>query len=225
MTLEPPAVSGSVILNGAEDRCPHVIVRDFLGGRMVQELLGHVGRKEKSFKPARVYREQVRGAIADMNVRNCVRLVPIAPFQEMIEPRILNVLGVALAKLGLFEREAIVTEFEFCAYGEGGLFKLHHDVMPKGEPRIASCVYYFFRDPPGFTGGELRLYPWPRLNPGDPPKRPSVDVVPVSDSLVIFPSALGHEVRPVTCPSGDWVDRRFTINCWAYRRPPKSSGD
>ena len=223
MTLQLPHVSGSVVLHGAEDRCPHIIVRDFLGRQTIHKLLRHVARMQASFTPALVYREQIRGAIADVNVRACVRLVPIAPFQEIIEPRILNVLSVALPKLGLFEREAMVAEFEFCAYGEGGLYKPHHDVKPKGKPRIASCVYYFLRDPPGFTGGELRLYPWPRLNPGDAQKHPSVDVMPVSDSLVIFPSALRHEVRPVTSPSGDWEDRRFTINCWAYRSHLKTA--
>lgn len=223
MTLELSDIADSVMLQGANDRCPHIVVRNLLGRRIVHKLLRHVARKQASFMPALVYREQIRGAIADANVRNCVRLVPIAPFQEMIEPRILKVLGVALAKLGLFEHEARVMEFEFCAYGDGGLYKPHHDVKPKGAPRIASCVYYFNRDPPGFTGGELRLYAWPRINPGDAQKHRSVDVVPVSDSLVIFPSALRHEVRPVTCPSGDWGDRRFTVNCWAYRRTSKSA--
>ena len=223
MIAEPFDVAGSVVLHGTEDRCPHAIVPNFLGPRLVRRLLRHVDGKRAKFLPALVYREQARDAVEDANIRNCVLLFPIKPFQKVIEPRVLQVLRVALAKLGLFEREAVVTEFEFCAYGDGGLFKPHHDVMPKGEPRIASCVYYFFREPPGFGGGELRLYPWPQVHVENAPKRPWVDVVPMCDSLVIFPSALRHEVRPVTCASREWTDRRFTINCWAYRQMPEKT--
>lgn len=223
MVVELLDVSGSVVLHGAEDRCPHAIVHNFLGPRLVRRLLRHVDRERAKFLPALVYRQQVCGAVEDANVRNCAVLFPIKPFQKVIEPRILQVLRLALAKLGLFEREAVVTEFEFCAYGDGGLFKAHHDVMPKGEPRIASCVYYFFHEPAGFGGGELRLYPWPQVSAGNAPKRPWVDVVPTRDSLVIFPSALRHEVRPVTSASREWGDQRFTINCWAYRRMPKET--
>jgi SM-20-related protein len=34
----------------------------------------------------------------------------------------------------------------------------------------------------------------------------------------VFPSWVLHEVRPVSCPSKRFVDSRFAINCWLWRR-------
>src|SRR5215813_10035168 len=99
MTHELADISASVVLHGAEHRCPHVIVPNFLGREIVQDLLRHVDNERASFSPGLVYREQLHSAIADVNVRNCALLFPIAPFQEVIEPKILSVLTVALAKL------------------------------------------------------------------------------------------------------------------------------
>jgi SM-20-related protein len=88
-----------------------------------------------------------------------------------------------------------------------------------GEDRILSAVYYFYREPKAFFGGALRLY---RLN-----LRPStisahtndfIDVEPLQNSLVAFPSWTTHEVRPVSCPTGNFSDYRFALNCWFCRR-------
>ena len=49
---------------------------------------------------------------------------------------------------------------------------------------------------------------------------PHVDIVPETDTLVVFPSWMSHEVLPVRVPSGAWIDRRFTINCWIHRVGP-----
>ena len=45
-------------------------------------------------------------------------------------------------------------------------------------------------------------------------KRKFVDIDPVHDSLVFFPSWLPHEVLPVSCPSRRFMDSRFAIHCW-----------
>ena len=87
-----------------------------------------------------------------------------------------------------------------------------------GKDRIISAVYYFHCMPKGFSGGDLRLY---RLgaDPLGEGKEPGnhVDIEPVRNSMVAFPSWIMHEVRPVSCPSGDFRDYRFAVNCWDCR--------
>jgi Rps23 Pro-64 3,4-dihydroxylase Tpa1-like proline 4-hydroxylase len=79
---------------------------------------------------------------------------------------------------------------------------------------VLSGVYYFHRRPRAFTGGELRLYAI-----GDPDR--FVDIEPTHNTLLVFPSWAPHEVRPVSCPTGQFMDSRFAINCWLHaRRPP-----
>ena len=202
---------------GVEGRCPHFVVEQFLGDAVVQQLLTHVDRRHAEFMPAMVYRQERQAAIADVESRNCLRLPQIGPFEAGIRTEIQRVLPAALKKLGLLDREVVAREFEFCAYGDGGLFRAHHDILPQGPPRIVSCVYYFFREPAGFTGGELRLYGWPSPKASGVQDLPWIDIPARRDNLVIFPSSLKHEVRPVVLPSGDWGHHRFTINCWAYR--------
>ena len=80
---------------------------------------------------------------------------------------------------------------------------------------MISAVYYFHVEPKGFTGGELRLYRYgaPAETLGKEPGN-HVDIAPINNSLVAFPSWALHEVRPVQCPSDEFREYRFAVNCW-----------
>jgi len=39
-------------------------------------------------------------------------------------------------------------------------------------------------------------------------------IEPAQNRLVVFPSFVRHEVRKISCPSHDFADSRFSINCW-----------
>ncbi len=81
--------------------------------------------------------------------------------------------------------------------------------------RVISAVYYFHAEPKAFTGGELRLYRYgaPAETIGQEPGN-HVDIAPINNSLVAFPSWALHEVRPVQCPSDEFREYRFAVNCW-----------
>jgi predicted 2-oxoglutarate/Fe(II)-dependent dioxygenase YbiX len=214
MSAEP---STTLISGGSKERCPHLVARNLLGAETVERLLEYVAQIRDEFRPAAVYRGDHAAGVADRTSRNCLRRPTVGPFEETLKPIIDALLPRALRPLGLLEPSAVAREFEFCAYGDGGLFAEHHDILPGGRPRIVSCVYYFCREPSVFRGGELRLFAWPGVPRATGNEAAWVDLAPACDSLVMFPSALRHEVRLVRCPSGDWCDQRFTINCWAYR--------
>jgi Rps23 Pro-64 3,4-dihydroxylase Tpa1-like proline 4-hydroxylase len=106
-------------------------------------------------------------------------------------------------------------ELQIAAHGNGAFFRRHNDSL-KGwnMNRVISAVYYFHRQPCAFSGGALRLYPLTGEG--------HVDVEPAHNRLVVFPSFVQHEVLPVACPSGDFMDSRFAVNCW-FRRAPKAT--
>jgi Rps23 Pro-64 3,4-dihydroxylase Tpa1-like proline 4-hydroxylase len=83
---------------------------------------------------------------------------------------------------------------------------------------VLSGVYYFHRRPKAFAGGELRLHAI-----GDPDR--FVDIEPVHNALLVFPAWAPHEVRPISCPSGAFVDARFAVNCWFYARREVAGGE
>lgn len=218
MITEAPAQPWSIELRGAECRCPHLVVPGFLGADTVQRLLLHVEEQRAAFKVATVYNRDSGGERLNSESRNCLRLADIGPFKSLMKEAVRAILPAAAATLGILGQPAEAYEFEFCAYGDGAFFDPHIDTLPMGSRRIVSCVYYFFREPACFTGGELRLHAWRRLASSDADPSATMDVVPQCDSLTIFPSSLRHEVRPIACPSGAWRDFRFAINCWAHRR-------
>lgn len=118
-------------------------------------------------------------------------------------------------------------ELELASHGDGAFFTAHTDLpvgrnraphsSEEGHDRILSAVYYFARRPVAFTGGGLRLYRFGTTVSGRDEPSNYVELRPVPNSLVAFPSMTLHEVRRVGCPTGDWRDHRFAINCWYLR--------
>jgi Rps23 Pro-64 3,4-dihydroxylase Tpa1-like proline 4-hydroxylase len=102
------------------------------------------------------------------------------------------------------------------AHSDGALLRRHIDMQRApgvSSVRVLSGVYYLHREPKVFTGGLLRIYSL--LAPGR-----FVDIEPVHNTLVTFPAWVPHEVLPVSCPSGDFMDSRFAVNCWLYALRP-----
>lgn len=100
------------------------------------------------------------------------------------------------------------------AHTDGAYYKPHVDMGGDSfhRTRVLSAVYYFYRTPAAFTGGALRMF---RLDqPGE-----FVDIPAIDNQLVVFPSMLPHEVRPVSVPSGDYADARFAFNLWVHKVP------
>lgn len=110
-------------------------------------------------------------------------------------------------------------ECQVTASTDGSYFRPHTDAG-KGAidaTRKLTYVYYFNREPKGFTGGELRVYN-DELRNG---KFSSTDtfqlVEPRNNSIVFFNAAIMHEVRPVQVASKAFADSRFTVNGWIHR--------
>jgi SM-20-related protein len=108
-------------------------------------------------------------------------------------------------------------ELEVSAYNDGAFFQPHIDTMT-GQPgrdscRMVSGVYYFQGQPKGFEGGELRLH---RFGSRGGDNEGHIDLAPIANSCLLFPSWAPHEVRPVRCPSGRFEDSRFAVNIWLH---------
>jgi hypothetical protein len=201
-----------------DNRCR--ILRGVMGSEFVSELLAFAVGHESDFKPAGVY-NKIDGARVDTRKRDGMLLYELgelrSPFERMIKERVPPV----AAALGV-GTDAALRELELCAYGDGGAFAMHADPTAKSARKV-TCVYYFSATPRPFTGGQLRLHPWPV--PLAATRQGTLDVEPECDSMVVLPSILPHEVLPVRCPTGAWRDRRFSLTCWLWenRRPGSSS--
>jgi hypothetical protein len=216
-----PLVATEALGNGPVDaRCPYLKYRDVMGADYVAGLLDYVVDRQRDFQLGVMHDRLTRERLSGSSFRHSLYLRDLGAFAGPIKAFVAAVAAPAVQALNLTEPRVKPREFEITAYPDGGHISEHVDTRAVGDRvRVLSCVYYFAATPRPFSGGELRLYGFPkRASPGEAEApSPYVDVEPETDTLVVFPSWLRHEVRPVCVPSNAWVDSRFTINCWIHR--------
>jgi Rps23 Pro-64 3,4-dihydroxylase Tpa1-like proline 4-hydroxylase len=129
-----------------------------------------------------------------------------------------ELLPVISDKLGIKRFTPSWTEVELVAHGDGAFFARHSDTIVgpdrEGRSRVISAVYYFYALPKAFSGGVLRIHSMAASGR----EGTFADISPDYDTLVFFPSFFPHEVSPVKCPSGQFLESRFAVNFWVHRK-------
>jgi Rps23 Pro-64 3,4-dihydroxylase Tpa1-like proline 4-hydroxylase len=196
------------------DLVPVIVIDHFLGGLAADQLLEYAITRESGFRPSKVaLRDE---GIIDQSRRVSKVNSDIDAAMPLIEPAIRKAVDEAIPKLGLVNVESYSLEPELTWCGNGGFFKTHVDTLYRDRPanqRVMTVVYYFYKEPKAFTGGQLRLYglgsdansPGPR------------EIEPLLDRAVLFPAWFPHEVLPVDSSSHAFADGRFAISCWVRR--------
>lgn len=208
--------SGTATASGRGLMPPYVVLRNFLDEETVTGLLEHALSRQSDFTPTRVVANSV-----NPEVRVSTGLRNLGGYRQLLKTRILGLVPELIARLQVTPFETPKLETELVAHGDGAFYKRHVDTQTAryddvNQIRVLSGVYYFHAEPKAFSGGALRLYAI-----GGKPEEDFVDVEPARNSLLIFPSWAPHEVMPVSCPSGRFVDSRFAINCWVLRGKPQ----
>lgn len=196
---------------------PYACYPDFLGQAQVGELLSWAIANRERFKAA-----PLAGGIVDPDRRHSQRLLDMGSVRPWFEQHMRDHKSAFFAETGTKPFDVEFIELEIVAHGDGAHFAAHTD-MPVGrgraplggdgserQDRLLSAVYYFHREPKAFTGGQLRLFRLGAEGAADD----HIDLEPRQNSLVVFPSWARHEVRRVCCPSEQFEDSRFAINCW-----------
>jgi Rps23 Pro-64 3,4-dihydroxylase Tpa1-like proline 4-hydroxylase len=198
---------------------PYVMLGDFLDGNTVADLLAFTLASEPQFEAAMVGRRADRAINPTTRVSVATR--NLGDFVPALRSKLLALVPELVAKLGISSLQAPQIELQLVAHNDGAFFKRHIDtftVAERGSLRLLSAIYYFHAEPKGFSGGALRLYAI-----GGNEDEDFVDVDPVHNSLLVFPSWAPHEVMPISCPSKRFIDSRFAINCWVRRQSNAAS--
>lgn len=189
----------------------------FLDERDHWALLDWTMANRGRFKPARIV-----GDVVDPGQRVCDTLRDLGPMEAVLKRRFAEMLPILLKDTRIAEFRLDSIELDLAAHGDGAHFAAHMDTFTNEarrnareagriqHDRIVSAVYYFYREPKGFSGGELRLHPFDSVGG----QGGHVDIQPLQNSVVAFSSWVFHEVRPVRCPSQAFEDFRFAVNCW-----------
>jgi len=195
---------------------PFHVYREFLAPDDNRALIAWAIAHEADFAPSHVYGNSHN---ADRRSSASLRNSAERSWRDAIMARVDALAPTLFADAGVAPFDIGVKELEMVAYNDGAHFKPHIDVLTgtarheRGD-RILSGVYYFHREPKRFSGGALRIYAF-----GVEGDDMFVDLSPEQNSFVLFPSWVRHEVREVACPSGQFADSRFAVNCWLYRAP------
>jgi Rps23 Pro-64 3,4-dihydroxylase Tpa1-like proline 4-hydroxylase len=194
---------------------PHATFTDILSPAEHDGLLAWVLAHEAALKPATfvggVYDPRQRLSRSLPRSRNGPWQVPLRERVAELFPELLRA-----AKTKPFELAEI--DLKLVAYGDGDFIAAHSDTVTGSRrgntDRILAAIYYFHREPKGYSGGELRLYPFGAAGAETDP----FDAVePRRNSLTVFPAWAMHSVTPVSVPSRRYEDSRFAVNCWLNR--------
>jgi Rps23 Pro-64 3,4-dihydroxylase Tpa1-like proline 4-hydroxylase len=198
---------------------PFGLVREFLGAGTVEQLLAYAQLSQHLFHDSTVGYGEGREVDKQQRCSRALResvLRENGDFAGRLEASMKQLMPTMIETLGNTTFNPHKFEIEMVAHGDGAFFAKHVDLATGRHlesDRVISCVYYFHATPKAFSGGVLRLHSLAASGqPGT-----FVDIEPFFDTLVYFPSWFPHEVLPISCPSGRFIDSRFAINCWVHR--------
>ena len=116
----------------------------------------------------------------------------------------------ALKALNLIEPQVKPQEFEITAYPDGGHIGEHIDTKTQTRA-YASCPASIISPQRRVASTAVSSSFWfSETQPGQSVRAGTfVEIEPRTDTLVVFPSWLRHQVLPVRVPSGQWADAPF----------------
>lgn len=217
LVTEPP-----VFLQGSEEKSEatnllasqYVQINNFLSHDEKDQLLAYTWQRESAF----VGTSTTNDSPHYTGYRNSLVLYSFPEFHELIISRIQAILPNVLNQLGIPLFYSSQIEAQLTAHNDANYYKVHNDNgSPETATRELTYVYYFYREPKPFSGGELRLYDSKIENNYYAKAESFKTVEPRNNSIVFFLSRYMHEVLPVSCPSKAFADSRFTINGWVRR--------
>ncbi|MEG4148360.1 2OG-Fe(II) oxygenase [Microcoleus sp. Pol12B5] len=139
-------------------------------------------------------------------------------FSELMVNRIKAILPDVLKNLNIPSFPLGEIEAQLTMHNDNNFYKLHNDSgSPDTASRFFTYVYYFYREPKAFSGGELQIYDSKIENNFYVADETFRTVEPRNNSIVFFLSRYMHEVLRVSCPSKAFADSRFTINGWVRK--------
>ena len=189
-------------------RHPVVVVDDLLTDAEWSVLLARVLASEAQFQPSATHD-------ARSDYRHSLVMNPPPELVHPVVARVRSITPDVLPELRVQPIVVGIVEAQITASIDGSFFGVHTDAdRVKVPKRYLTYVYYFNRQPKGFSGGELRIYDDVlrnnKLARGDTFRT----IEPLHNRLVLFWARTMHEVMPVRVASQAFADARFTVNGW-----------
>jgi SM-20-related protein len=198
------------------ERAPYIRIPSFLTADENRHLLNYAVEQRANF---------VRSTL-DVETPDYRESLLLPRFGDLgidLEGRIEEILPELFAHFQIEPPTQPSLETQFTTHNDGGYLKIHNDNgSAVTSSRVLTYVYYFFRQPAAFRGGQLRIYDSKIKDNFWVAADTYVDIEPENNMMLFFPSRLVHEVLPIACPSRKFADGRFTLNGWVKKQSPST---
>ncbi len=189
----------------------YLLIENFFTQSENEQLFNYVLQRRSDFVPTTT-------STKAENYRRSLVLHSFPKFRELTVNRIKEIFPDVLNKLNIPIFSIAEIESQLTAHNDQNFYKVHNDNgSPNTATRVLTYVYYFYREPKAFTEGKLIIYDSQIQGKHYVKATTFKTIEPTNNSIVFFLSRYMHEVLPVTCPSQDFADSRFTINGWIRR--------
>ena len=196
---------------------PFVRIPGFLTAAQQNVLLDAVRKGAEHFAPAWINKGDKGSVVLDTRAAFVAKKSVRRRIRPWFVEELHRVVGDVFEHFRIDDTREYHVELAVTAHRRGGFYLPHRDSgHARTNSRLVSFAYYFHREPKGFAGGELLLYD--TCIATDRYRATAFSrIEPISNSLVLFPSAYYHEVLPVRTASDAFENARFTVNGWLHR--------
>jgi Rps23 Pro-64 3,4-dihydroxylase Tpa1-like proline 4-hydroxylase len=153
----------------------------------------------------------------DRDYRRSSVLFDLGGYRDVFVQRILVHLPRVLSGLNYPEFPVSEVEVQLTATNNGEFFRRHNDNGADSlRSRLITFVYFFYREPRPFDGGEICIYDTSFEDGAYQTTGHCTVITPTQNQILFFVSDCLHEVLPVQCASNEIFDSRFTVNGWLH---------
>jgi SM-20-related protein len=196
---------------------PLVILDEFLVAEEWRDLMRYTYDRAADFDASRVVGANGTQQV-DPDYRRSRVLFDLGEFRQVFAERIFAFLPQVLAGLDHPWFPVPDLEIQITATNNDEFFSLHNDSgVDSLSSRQITFVYFFYRPPRRFIGGDLCLFDTEFENGAYRAVGSYRRVAPEQNQICFFISEYLHEVLPVQIPTNDFLDSRFTVNGWLHR--------
>lgn len=199
---------------------PFLQLHDIFAPSERAEIWDSITAPDHNGHPATVFDDTDQTIIAP-DIRLAWRYRPQAALRARLLEQLSQMIDQhrAFDRLGLAPFHPTQIEMQITRYTEAGRYRIHRDSGAGAPGRRLTFLYYFFRQPRRFTGGDLLLFDEPAPSqPLEPTK--FTRLIPQDNSLLLFPSDRLHAVTVVEQASSDPLDGRWSVNGWLHADKP-----
>jgi Rps23 Pro-64 3,4-dihydroxylase Tpa1-like proline 4-hydroxylase len=187
-------------------------IEEFLAPELWQNIYKYALGRQKDFIPTSTSTDAA-------DYRRSLYLPYFPEFFDLMVGKVREIMPEVQKHLNLDNFEVENIEAQLTTHNDGNFYKIHNDNGSSDTAnRELTYVYYFYREPKPFSGGELVIYDSRIENNFYVAAETKQAIQPLNNSIVFFLSRYMHEVLPVSCPTRSFVDGRFTVNGWVRRK-------